>query len=120
MEENQPDSESRIFRTISVSSNDGNSLSTNSRQIKKQEVYETPSVPKSHPKPKRLKAKSVNKSQEKNTQARSSPQTTKPPKYDKTLIIVKGIKERGLKQHCSLPWYLRSHCRDSIRLVITI
>lgn len=103
MEENQSESESRISRTISVSSNDGNSLSTNSSQIKKQEIYETPSVPKSHPKPKRLKAKSVNKSKEKNTQSRSSPQTTKPPKYNKTLIIgdsiIKGINERGLKQH---------------------
>lgn len=54
MEEKQSDSESRISRTISVSSNDGNSLSTNSSQNNKQVVYETP--PKSHPKPKRLKA----------------------------------------------------------------
>lgn len=106
IEEIQPDNESRSSRTISVSSLDGNSIVTNSSQNNKQEVYETPSMPKTHPKPKRLKAKSINKSKEKNSQTKSSPQTSKPPQYNKTLIIgdsiIKGINERGLKQqvHC--------------------
>lgn len=99
-QEKKPDTSSMLC--IAVSPTHTNSSSNPSPNII-EDTYQTPSLPKSQPNPKRMRAKRINNNspQQKNTQ--KSPQTNDSVRPLKTLIIgdsiIKGINQRGLKKH---------------------